>query len=310
MIARREFLAAAAAFAAFSRCAFAQPTRLAFAGSLEQGGLVIGKTESGARVTYNGAPLLVSPSGSFAFGFTYDETSPAVIMAHFADGASETRAVKPVARQYEIQRITGLPENLVTLPPEVLERRKREMQEIAAVRAADTDAVWFVEPFDWPVPGIISGLFGSQRILNGKPMEPHFGVDIAAHAGTPIKAPAPARVALAGPDFYLEGGLTILDHGHGVTTCYLHQSKQMVQVGDAVARGQVIGEVGNDRPCDRPASALGNELVSDAPRSVALHAHASAGKSMILAGKVCICITSWVVYIRVWRITHGDEFLD
>lgn len=244
MIARRAFLAASAAFVVFPRAAFAQSTRLAFAGSLEQGGLVIGKTDSGARVTYNGTPLLVSPSGAFAFGFTYDETSPAVIVAHFADGASETRSVKPVSRQYEIQHITGLPEKLVTLPPEVFERRKREVAEIAAVRNRDTSADWFVEPFDWPVPGIISGLFGSQRILNGVPKEPHFGVDIAAHAGTPIRAPAPARVALAGPDFYLEGGLTILDHGHGVTTCYLHQSKQLVKAGETVARGQVIGEVG------------------------------------------------------------------
>jgi murein DD-endopeptidase MepM/ murein hydrolase activator NlpD len=234
LIARRAFLAASTAFIAVARGAFSQPTRLAFAGSLEQGGLVIGKTQSGARVTYNGAPLLVSPSGSFAFGFTYDEISPAVIVAHFADGASEN----------EIQRITGLPEKLVTLPPEVLERRKREVAEIAGVRRVDTNADWFVEPFDWPVPGIISSLFGSRRILNGTPMEPHFGVDVAAQAATPIKAPAPARVALVGPDFYLEGGLTILDHGHGVTTCYLHQSKQMVQAGDAVARGQIIGEVG------------------------------------------------------------------
>ena len=244
MIARRAFLAATAALVASARAPRSQSFRLAFAGSLQQGSLVVGKSEQGARVTYNGTPLLVSAAGAFAFGFTYDETTPAEIAAHFADGTSELRSIKPAARQYEIQHITGLPEKFVTLPPEVLERRKREVAMIAAARNGDTEADWFVEPFDWPVPGIVSGLFGSQRILNGKPMEPHFGVDIAAQAGTPIHAPAPARVALAGPDFYLEGGLTILDHGHGVTSCYLHQSRQLVKQGDLVTRGQIIGEVG------------------------------------------------------------------
>ncbi|HEY3777512.1 MAG TPA: M23 family metallopeptidase [Rhizomicrobium sp.] len=244
MIARRAFLATAVAAAACPRTVFAQTSRLAFTGSLEQGSLVVGRAAAGARVAIDGTFVHVSPMGNFALGFTYNQIKPAEIAAIFADGARETRTLEPAARQYETQRISGLPEKLVTLPPEVLERRKQELARIAAARATDTDADWFVEPFDWPVPGIISGLFGSQRILNGKPMAPHFGVDIAAPAGTPIAAPAPARVALAGPDFYLEGGLTILDHGHGVTTCYLHQSKQLVKAGDPVARGQKIGEVG------------------------------------------------------------------
>jgi murein DD-endopeptidase MepM/ murein hydrolase activator NlpD len=245
MIQRRAFLAAAAAVAACPRAVVAEATsRLVFTGSLEQGSLVVGKALAGAGVTLDGVPLHVSPVGDFVFGFTYDQTRLAHLLARFTDGTDETRMLQPVARQYEIQRITGLPEKLVTLPPEVLERRKREIATITAARATDTDADWFTDKFDWPVPGIISGPFGNQRILNGKPMEPHFGVDIAAPAGTPIAAPAAARVVLAGPDFYLEGGLTILDHGHGVTTCYLHQSKQIAKAGDTVARGQVIGEVG------------------------------------------------------------------
>jgi murein DD-endopeptidase MepM/ murein hydrolase activator NlpD len=244
MIERRAFCVASAAAVVFSRSVFSQTSRLAFAGSLEQGSLVIGKTEPGTRITVDGTPVHVSPAGDFAFGFTYDQSKPTEIIAHFADGAQETRAVRPGERHYEVQRITGLPEKMVTLPPEVLERRKRELAMFAAARAKDSDLDWFAEKFDWPAHGIVSGVFGSQRILNGKPMEPHFGVDIAAPAGASIATPAPARVALAGPDFYLEGGLTILDHGHGVTTCYLHQRRQMVKEGDTVARGQVIGEVG------------------------------------------------------------------
>ncbi len=244
MIARRTFLAASAVVVVFPGVPFAQMARLVFSNSLEQGSLIIGRGATGAHVMVDGATVHVSPEGEFAFGFTYDRTTPAQILARFADGSSETRSVQPVARQYEIQRITGLPEKFVTLPPEVLERRRREIAMIAAARATDTDLEGFTETFDWPAAGIISGAFGSQRILNGKPMEPHLGVDIAAPAGTPIGAPAPGRVALVGPDFYLEGGLTILDHGHGVTTCYLHQSKQMVKVGDMVSRGQVIGQIG------------------------------------------------------------------
>jgi murein DD-endopeptidase MepM/ murein hydrolase activator NlpD len=244
MIGRRTFIVAAAASVACPHAVFAEASRLVFTSSLEQGSLVVGRTPPGTHVTLDGTPLHVSPAGDFVFGFTYDQTKPAQIVAHYADGTNDTRSLQPVARQYEIQRITGLPEKYVTPPPEVLERRKQELAMITAARVADTDADWFVEKFDWPVPGIISSPFGNQRILNGKPMEPHFGVDIAAPMGTPIAAPAPGRVALMGPDYYLEGGLTILDHGHGVTTCYLHQSKQMVKVGDAVARGQVIGEVG------------------------------------------------------------------
>jgi murein DD-endopeptidase MepM/ murein hydrolase activator NlpD len=244
MIGRRGLLAAGAAAVLCPRAVLAQPSRLVITGPLEQGSLVVGRAGPGTHVILDGTALHVSPSGNFVFGFPYDDTKPAQLVAHFAGGGSETRTLQPVVRQYEIQRITGLPEKYVTPPPDVLERRKQEIAMIGAARAADTEADWFVEPFDWPAPGIISGLFGSQRILNGKPMAPHFGVDIAAPAGTPIASPAPARVALAGPDFYLEGGLTILDHGHGVTTCYLHQSKQVVKVGDMVTRGQVIGEVG------------------------------------------------------------------
>lgn len=244
MIARRAFLAASAALAACPRAAFAAASRLALTGSFEQGSLVLGKVDAGTRIAIDGTMVHVSPAGDFAFGFAYDQRKPCVIAARFTDETRETRIVEPVARQYEIQRITGLPEKFVTLPPEVLDRRKREVAMIAAAHARDSDLDWFTEKFDWPVAGIISGPFGSQRILNGKAMAPHFGVDIAARAGTPIAAPAPARVALAGPDFYLEGGLTILDHGHGVTTSYLHQSRQAVKVGDNVVRGQVIGEVG------------------------------------------------------------------
>jgi murein DD-endopeptidase MepM/ murein hydrolase activator NlpD len=124
-----------------------------------------------------------------------------------------------------------------------LERIKRESKAIADARKLDSELADFTEAFDWPAAGIISGVFGSQRVLNGKPMAPHFGVDIANKVGTPIHAPA-GGVVLLSDDYYLDGGFTLLDHGHGVSTCYLHQSQRLVEAGDKVARGQPIGLMG------------------------------------------------------------------
>lgn len=218
--------------------------RLTLSGTLEQGALVVGRAPSGTKLTLDGTNLSVSATGAFAFGFAFDQIKPAALAAVFPDGSSETESLAPAKRHYEVQQITGLPEKFVTLPPDVLERRKREVAMIAEARTRDTSGEGFAQPFEWPVPGIISGAYGSQRILNGEPRAPHLGVDIAAPAGMPIHSPAPAVVSLAEPDFYLEGGLTILDHGHGVSTCYLHQSRQTVKLGDAVDSGEIIGLVG------------------------------------------------------------------
>jgi murein DD-endopeptidase MepM/ murein hydrolase activator NlpD len=199
--------------------------------------------EPGARVSIDGAEVSVSSDGMFAFGIEFDRTRAVELIARYKDGTSETRSVMPTVRHYEVQRINGLPEAYVTPAPEVAERIKREHGQVAEARMRDTGAMSFVGPFDWPATGIISGLFGSQRILNGEPKAPHFGVDIAAPVGTPIHAPADAVVSISS-DFYLEGGFTLLDHGHGVSTCYFHQSSRNVTDGTRVARAELIGLVG------------------------------------------------------------------
>jgi murein DD-endopeptidase MepM/ murein hydrolase activator NlpD len=244
MIARRELLAAGAATLLLPRFAHAAGhDALSFTGAMEQGALVVGHATPGARVSVDGKPVLVSPGGDFAFGFSYNQSRATNVVARFADGTHVTRAVTPRKRHYKTQRINGLPPKLVTPSHKNLERIRREHIRLAKVRARDTDGVGFAEPFEWPFPGIISGVYGSRRIDNGTPMSPHLGVDIAAPEGTPIHAPADAVVAIV-DDYFLEGGFTVLDHGHGVNTCYLHQSKRMVKVGDKVRRGQVIGLVG------------------------------------------------------------------
>ncbi len=244
MIGRRAFIAGAAAAFACSRAAFAQPSRVLISGTLEQGSLAVGRTRPGAGVTVDGMPVRVSASGEFAFGFEFNQTRATTIIARFADGTRETQSITPKARLYEIQRISGLPEKYVTPPPAVIARIKREGAEIARVRTRDTAEDWFAEKFDWPAAGIVSGTYGSQRILNGEPKAPHFGIDIAAPVGTPIHAPADAIVSLAEPDFYLDGGITVLDHGHGVSTCYIHQSKLLVKANQRVTRGELIGSIG------------------------------------------------------------------
>lgn len=244
MIPRRRFLAGSSALAVLPyRVLAAEAPRLTLSGPLEQGSLVIG-TARGAAVTVGSTDVSVSPEGIFAFGLNYDQTKSSVITAKFADGKVETRDCTPVIRKYDIQHVNGLPQKFVTPPPDVLERIRRENALVAEARKRDTQATDFVQPFDWPAKGIISGTFGSQRIDNGTPMAPHFGVDIAAPANSPIHAPADGIVSLAEPDFYLTGGTTMLDHGHGVSTVYIHQNELKVKRGDGVKRGDLIGLVG------------------------------------------------------------------
>jgi len=243
VISRRSFALSSLAVAITTRSMAGPSSRIALTGSMEQGSLAIGKVDAGSDVKINGGRVLVSKDGTFAAGFEYDQKSPTSLSAKFPDGTSETRNIVPVPRKYEVQSITGLPEHLVTPSPEEQARIAREHARVAELRKRDSAYDWFREPFDWPANGIISGLFGSQRILNGIPSAPHFGVDIAAPEGTPIHAPAGATVLIADA-FFLEGNYTLLDHGHGVFTGYLHQSRQLVKEGDTVTRGQQIGAVG------------------------------------------------------------------
>jgi murein DD-endopeptidase MepM/ murein hydrolase activator NlpD len=241
---RRNFVVAGfACVATPAWAATAKDSRLVVKGTLEQGSLALGYAEPRATVTLDGQKMRLSPDGVFAFGFAYDQTKPSVVAVTWSDGAVETQSFVPTVRQYEIQHVNGLPQNTVTPPPDVLARIKKEAENIYLARQRDTAGEDFLSGFDWPAPGIESGVFGSQRIDNGVPMAPHFGVDMAAPTGTPIHAPA-AGVVTISDDYYLDGGFTLIDHGQGVSTCYLHQSKRLVEVGDVVKRGQLIGHIG------------------------------------------------------------------
>jgi murein DD-endopeptidase MepM/ murein hydrolase activator NlpD len=217
---------------------------LALDGSFLQGGLVEGTTEPGTQLSLDGRTIRVGADGGFLLGFGRDAKPTETLTARFPDGTGETRTLKIAKRKYDIQRIEGLPPAQVTPSPEDLARIKTEDAAIKSARARYTDAAWYRAGFDWPARGPISGVYGSQRILNGEARAPHLGTDIAAPEGTEVHAPAPAVVAFAGPNLFFTGNTIILDHGRGLFTLYAHLSAMTVREGDTVEKGALIGRVG------------------------------------------------------------------
>ena len=194
-------------------------------GPLIQGGLVVGTTEPDAVVRIDGREVRVSAEGVFLMGFGRDEKGPIVLEVRHADGGVTAKRLVIESREYKLQRIDGLPAKMVTPDADSLARIQREGAMIAAVRAKDSPEPLFAGGFVWPARGPISGVYGSQRILNGEPRRPHFGVDVAAPEGSPVTAPADGLVALAEGGLYYTGGTVMLDHGHGLTSVYSHMSK-------------------------------------------------------------------------------------
>ena len=156
----------------------------------------------------------------------------------------ERTALTVAPRSYDVQRIDGLPPKYVTPPADVLARIRRENAAIRTARMQNRGEALYLSGFDWPARGRISGIYGSQRILNGQPRRPHFGIDIAAPTGTPVVAPADGVVMLADTDHYYTGGTIILDHGHGLSSALLHMETVTVAVGDRLRKGDPMGTVG------------------------------------------------------------------
>ena len=215
------------------------------AGAFTQGGLVVCRTRPHAQILVDGAEMgRADDNGWAVIGFTREHGAQGRVVAR-VEGAQVTQSYAIAPREFDIQRIDGLPPQTVTpTDPAVLARIQRETaikQEGFASHAALTG---FLDGFIWPVEGRISGRWGNQRVLNGTPSTPHFGVDIAAPTGTPIRAPAAGVVSLANNDMHFEGGLVFIDHGQGLITMYLHMSRLDVVAGQRVAQGDVIGAVG------------------------------------------------------------------
>lgn len=217
---------------------------LTLAGALSQGGLVYGRTLPGAEVRLDGRPVRVGSDGRFLLGFGRDAAPEALLELTLPDGSRARRTLEIDQRSYDIQRIDGLPEEKVTPPEEVLARIAAEQAMVNEVRKADRPEPWFESGFVWPVVGPISGIYGSQRILNGEPRWPHYGVDVAVPEGTAVVAPADGLVVLTHDDMYYSGGTVVLDHGFGLTSAYLHLKEIAVEEGQMLRQGDRLGSVG------------------------------------------------------------------
>ena len=215
-------------------------------GKFIQGGLVVGTTVPESTILHDSESVRISRTGVFTIGFGRDAKPDSILEVILPDGKKITKSLKVEQRQYNIQRIDGLPPSKVTpKKPETLKRIREETALIKKARKRDDERLDFLEGFDWPLTGPISGVYGSQRILNGKPRRPHYGVDVAAPVGTPVRAPADGLVTVSHPDMFFSGGTMIIDHGHGASSSFLHLNKVIAEVGQYVKRGEIVAEVGS-----------------------------------------------------------------
>ena len=235
----------AAAAPAQQRTDRAAPVGIVFPDSVPQGAMVVGKVPAGSTVRHAGRTLRVTGYGSVVFGVGRDETGPLQVEVQVPGAPAQHVQVAVSARDWPVQRINGVPPATVNPPPAIAQRIARENGRIVAARRDDSANSDFAQAFIWPVKGRISGRFGNQRVFNGTPKSPHSGMDIAAAQGTPIRAPAGGRITLAEKDFYLTGGTVMIDHGHGISSNFLHMSRLDVKVGDVVKQGDVVGAVGS-----------------------------------------------------------------
>ena len=225
----------------FSNFSFA----VEFKGKFEQGSFILGKTNPKSQVIVDEKKIRVSKDGYFAFGLGRDRKNDVIIKV-INNKKLEIFEKKVFKKEYKIQRIDGLPKKQVTPPKEVYDRIRKDNILIGKAREIDTQLDYFKNKFIKPLDkAIITGVYGSQRILNGKPKWPHYGIDIAAKKGTPIKASGTGVVTMAENDLYYTGGTIIMDHGHGISTIYSHLENVMVNVGDLIKQGDIIGTVGS-----------------------------------------------------------------
>ncbi len=237
-------------------CAKTVEAAIELPSSVPQGGLLIGRLPPGSRLFLHpadasgasnpgaGIPVRISPDGRFVIGAGRDEAGPLALSIESPSHSQTLVSVPVTPRSWQLERIDGVPEATVNPPPDIAARIEREQAEVAKARTRDDARDDYSGSFQWPVKGRVSGVYGSQRIYNGTPKSPHSGLDVAVAKGTPVHAPAGGIITFAQPDLYLTGGTVLVDHGHGLSSNFLHLSRIDVQVGDRVEAGQVIGLVG------------------------------------------------------------------
>ena len=224
----------------------AQDDGLTLTGRFVQGGHALGRTWPRALIFVDGESLTAaSADGVFIVGFDREAAGSVQIEARLGDRTAR-RILDIAPGQFPSTSVNGLPPSTVEpSDPELLARIQREIVVKTEGFASRIDADHFRDGFDWPLEGFrVTSRWGSQRVLNGTPARPHYGIDLAAPQGTVIRAPAAGRVTLAQPGLHFEGGLVLIDHGQGLITAYLHQSRVDVVAGQDLGRGEPVGRVG------------------------------------------------------------------
>ncbi len=213
-------------------------------GKFTQGALLRGQAPAGAKVTLNGETVQTNKDGKFVVGFEREAPLQQTLVVKLDNGQKWQREITLEKREYNIQRIDGLEQKMVSPPAEVTARIKQDNINVANARSGNTDLDALFTRFEWPSKGVISGVYGSQRILNGVPKWPHYGLDIANETGTPVYAPVDGVVTMA-DDLYYSGNTLILDHGMRVFSTFLHMDTITVEVGETVKQGEQIGTIGS-----------------------------------------------------------------
>ena len=213
-------------------------------GKFTQGALLRGQAPAGAKVTLNGETVQTNKDGKFVIGFEREAPLQQTLVVKLDNGQKWQRDITLEKREYNIQRIDGLEQKMVSPPAEVTARIKQDNINVANARSGNTDLDALFTRFEWPAKGVISGVYGSQRILNGVPKWPHYGLDIANETGTPVYAPVDGVVTMAN-DLYYSGNTLILDHGMRVFSTFLHMDTITVEVGETVKQGEQIGTIGS-----------------------------------------------------------------
>jgi len=212
-------------------------------GKAVEGGLIIARTDPANQIMLDDNAVEIGENGVFVIGFHRDSDAPVALRIIAPDGRVKTSLLSPRQRDYNIQRIDGLKSTMVTPPATVLARIKSDGDAVRSARQHQAPLGDFWRGFDWPALGRISGVYGSQRILNGQPRQPHYGIDIAAPTGTPVYAPASGVVTLV-KDLYFSGWTVVIAHGLGVNSSFLHLDQVDVDTGTMVERGGLIGTIG------------------------------------------------------------------
>lgn len=214
-------------------------------GRFQQGNLIVAKTSPLNTVHINDRLVSVDKQGRFTFGIGRDDTDDVVITIKQPSMELIKRSFPIESRSYNTQKITGVDQKYVSPAKEVLERIQQDNRQVKQARSKSAALpIFFDSGFIWPADGPITGVYGSQRVFNGVPKRPHFGLDIAGPVGTKVIAPASGTVMLAHDDMYYSGGTLIIDHGFGISSTFIHLSDIHVNIGQKVQQGELIADIG------------------------------------------------------------------